>query len=167
MACYCPGQGSDECYMCYGLRGHKAIKNAMSWEFARERDWARGELLALEAILDDAKWFNFEMACRNWREPWHESFGASRIRLRAVHRDHVGHCTFPYWFNGPVQDASPLPLAILETEVQMAKEYLAHCERCVAAPYDWAPGGVLYEALRATTMVPTSLPRGKRPRFNF
>ena len=42
---------------------------------------------------------------------------------------------------------------VVQRELKEAKEYMEACRTQISAPYDWAPGGALYEALRKTTAV--------------
>ena len=50
-------------------------------------------------------------------------------------------------------DAPPLPPQILESELKAAKAYMDHCDAQRNAPFDWAPGGKLYDALLQSTLV--------------
>ena len=128
--------------------------------FEREYNDARDEFLRLSELFKDVCWYNFETRCRNWTHPWRKSDPDSVIELHGMHFDQFwnkgrrresGH--FPIWFNGAVAGAPELPPQIVLHELQAAKEYMLACEKQIAAPYEWAPGGKLYEALRRQTAV--------------
>lgn len=125
----------DECELCHGLRGHARLKDAMFASFDSEYQRARAELRRLERLYKHACWYNFEVHCRSWTNPWHESLGGCGIALSR-------------WYRGSVEDAPALPVEILETEVRLAMAEVERCDEQRFAPYEWAPGGRKYEQMR-------------------
>ena len=131
--------------------------------FERELRDARTEYARLSELFRDVCWYNFETQCRGWQDPWRVTDPNSRVELHAMQFIRkwnrgclIEHAWFPLWYEGTIRDAPPLPPAIICNELREAKAYLDACEKQVTAPYDWAPGGPLYETLRATTLVGTS-----------
>ena len=53
----------------------------MARAFDLEIEHAREEVARLAKFLKSVIWYNFEVVCRNWRDPWHESMLQSRIYL--------------------------------------------------------------------------------------
>ena len=152
----------EVCDMCFGMRGHTRLKNAMCDLFESEYTRAKDEHDRLSALLKDVYWYYFETKCKSWKHPWPTSFGMSSIQLNGIRlqidkrngRDReIGE--FPIYYIGPIKDAPELPPAILMQEVADAADYMEVCRRQVTAPHDWAPGGLLYNELRLQTRVPT------------
>ena len=50
-------------------------------------------------------------------------------------------------YHGRVADAPALPLEILTRELELSLSEVERCRMDMEAPYDWAPGGMLYEKL--------------------
>ena len=125
---------SEQCPLCNGLRGHKRLQDAMFKDFEADYKLAQREVEQLTKLYSDACWYNFETRCRSWKEPWHESWDASPISLRK-------------YYTGSIRDAPALPPAIIFTELQHAKDYARYMHTQRFAPYDWAPGGICYEAM--------------------
>ena len=128
--------------------------------FKREYRDAQVEYDRLTQQFKDVCWYNFETRCVEWKRPWRSSDPESRVEVygmsfhRTWRRGHlVEHARFPVWYDGPVCDAPYLPPSIIATEVEEARRYMEACRTQLTAPYDWAPGGILYEALRRTTAV--------------
>lgn len=156
----------DVCDMCCGLRGHKRIKYLMAKEFEAEYDRAVMESERLSSLFKDVCWYNFETACRDWRDPWPCSWGESHIELhgycieieqRSGRNREIGH--FPVYYSGAVQDAPPLPPAIILSELKLALEYVEKCRQDTDAPHSWAPGGDNYNKLLEHTCVPSDSAR--------
>mgnify|MGYP001464528421 CR=1 FL=1 len=140
----------------------KAEKSLRYYEdvFKLEHKQARDEWLRLCSLFKDVCWYNFETACNGWKYPWRVTNPYSPVSLtgrrfvqRWVRGSLMEHGTFPVWFSGDVKDAPKLPPEIILNELVAAKEYMVACERQISAPYDWAPGGAMYEALLRTTLV--------------
>jgi hypothetical protein len=53
--------------------------------------------------------------------------------------------SFPVYYEGIVQHAPKLPPEIVLLEVHRAHKDAKACEELTTAPWDWAPGGRLYE----------------------
>ena len=137
--------------------------------FEREYRDARAEFLRLSELFKDVCWYNFETTCREWRYPWRRSDMDSLIILRAIvfkrkwnKGNLIEHGHFPEWYAGCVQDAPTLPPQIVLHELLAARDYMHACEKQMTAPYDWSPGGQLYEHLRRTTAVGQCVYPGKR-----
>jgi len=128
--------------------------------FKREWEDAKVEWLRLCHLFKDVCWYNFEVVCRDWEDPWRSTELDSRIDLEGMsfrfyynkgkRREH-GH--FPVWYSGSVRDAPTLPPTVIIHELKSAERYMRRCERQLTACEDWAPGGRRYEALRACTLV--------------
>lgn len=139
--------------------------------FEREAREALDEFVRLKELFKDVCWYNFETRCRDWRRPWRRSDHGSSIELHAHTYEHHwnrGHrrevARYPYYFQGELRDAPPLPPQIILVELQIALDHLRACKECVSASYDWAPGGKKYEALRRTTLVGRG--GGRKRRFS-
>jgi len=138
-------------------------EKTLNWytqRFEREYRDAREEFERLSQLFKDVCWYNFETTCRNWRDPWRFSDPNSTVDLHAhvYERKWLRGCLmesgrFPYWFKGTIRDAPTLPPQIVLNELRQAKEYMHACQQQITAPYDWAPGGHLYDELRRTTSV--------------
>ena len=130
--------------------------------FGREHKDACDELTRLSELFKDVCWYNFETKCRVWQHPWRQSRPDSLVELHSHkytkfwNRGHLCESAkFPYYYQGEVKDAPPLPAVIVQNELREARMYVKACAEQVTAPYDWAPGGVKYEALCRTTLVGT------------
>ena len=136
----------DECEMCHGLRCHAMLKRNMNTCVQNRLKDMRVELQRVQRHLHKAYWYQFELTCKNWKEPWHESLLDSQI---AMPNNVLG-----YWFIGSIADAPKLPVAILEIELRECRRAVAALEEASTAATDWAPGGQKYERLlRSSTMV--------------
>lgn len=128
--------------------------------FRKEHACAMDEYLRLSDLFNDVCWYNFETVCRTWKSPWRASTPDSNVKLHG-HRYRkwgCGECsTFPIYYQGLVTQAPGLPPELVLHELRDAFDYMVECEQQITAAYDWAPGGVKYEALRRTTSVPTNL----------
>jgi hypothetical protein len=124
----------DACEGCRGLRGHARIKDAMCKEFEQLHAAACIEHARVLELYKRGCWYNFEVGCRTWRNPWHESLGACGISLGS-------------WYAGSIAGAPALPVEILEREVAAAAAEVRRCKEQCSAPHDWAPGGRRYEQL--------------------
>lgn len=149
---------SEVCDLCFGLRGHARLKQHITDAFVREYERAVKEHERLKLLYTDVCWYYFETKCRTWTHPWPQSILDSHIELSgAVYGAHGRRGgefgIFPTYYCGPVRDAPPLPPKIIFKELQNAKEYMLECEENCKAPYQWAPGGVLYDQLRQQTLV--------------
>ena len=120
-------------------------------KFESELRQARAEHRRLSALYKDVCWYNFEVACREWRVPWHPSCMYSPATLhgyKETKRWRDGRCisedVFPIWYAGNLRDAPLLPPDIIYKEKEEAADYVQVCiEQCTAAS-DWAPGGDKY-----------------------
>lgn len=149
----------DSCPRCETLdterRVHIAAMDEYHEQFTREYIHLKEECKRIEELFKDVVWYNFETVARTWKLPWPQSVAESHLELHAhrysVVRSRGGRecekAEFPYYYQGPVGDAPPLPPVIVLQELQsMYKAIKEAAERC-AAPYEWAPGGRLYQEL--------------------
>ena len=136
-------------------RVHVAAIDEMHEQFAREHLRLLLEYKRIEALLKDVVWYNFETVARSWKHPWPPSYEDSQMELHA-HRYRIvrtrggRHCEkaeYPYYYAGTVKDAPPLPPAIVLHELKLACDAVKEAEVNCYAPYDWAPGGRLYEKM--------------------
>ena len=133
---------------------HLAEMDKYAEHFAREYRFALQELDRLEMLLRDVMWYNFETVARGWRYPWFESYSDCTVELFGVRselhrkRGHIAEkVTFPVYYYGHISDAPPLPPEIIMAEIRMAKELVEDAKVACSAPYEWAPGGRLYEQM--------------------
>lgn len=139
---------------CASLLIHRDFKDQWSRRFEREYSEAQREVQRLQRLYKEVCWYHFETQCREWRDPWFTSFGASVTELHGVRMEQVWRNgrlaeqgTFPIYYRGMIQDAPPLPPEIVLTELKAAKEYMHFMNEQRFAPYDWAPGGRKYEQM--------------------
>ena len=142
--------------------GHRLVTHGM--HHRRQGLLPRSELASLKALQGEVNWYNFEITALKWNWPWHPSFMMSPIILEGMRTTHTRKrgkrhesVEFPVWYSGTLYDAEPLPHAVLANEILEAEDYVRRAEQNVNAPYDWAPGGKLYEQLRRTTHLPTQI----------
>ena len=128
--------------------------------FEREYRDAHTEFLRLSELFKDVCWYNFETRCRTWGAPWRATRLDSPIELLGMHFERkwnrgclFEHGHFPAYYAGTVGEAPPLPPEILLHELKEAQAYMEACQQQITAPYDWAPGGRLYEQLARQTLV--------------
>ena len=151
----------DWCEVCRGI-AHEDLKDDMSAFFCRRYAEAKQELQQLTRLFKDACWYNFEVNCREWRHPWPETFLVSPLRLHGYRVEHTWvngrrreMGTFPVYWAGPSGEAPQLPPEILMVELVEATKLVNMYKTAMTAPYDWAPGGSLYQKLLRETPVPT------------
>ena len=140
----------ESCELCRGLKGHSTLQRSLYNRLNCEYRNACDEFEFLSSLFRDCCWYNFETVCRNWEEPWHESWAGSHTQLhgiRALIKNHALHLTYPIWYRGTIKDAPPLPPLIIYKELQDAKAYMLYMKEQRWAPYDYAPGGHKYEKL--------------------
>ena len=165
--CECCGSQNTE------KRVHLERMDEFHEHFCKEHRRALAEYKRLEGMLRDVVWYNFETVARTWRDPWPESYADTSLTLHGMRFDLVtgrgGRVaekgSFPIYYCGSVRDAPPLPPQIILHELDMACKLVKETEAACAAPYEWAPGGRLYERmLRESAGVAafSSKPRGER-----
>ena len=122
--------------------------------FAREHRFLVKEFKRIEQLLKDVMWFNFETVARGWKHPWPESLGDSPMKLCGQRYTITGSgrrrcekASFPVYYEGTVCDAPCIPPEILLGELKAAYDDVKKAEESCSAPYEWAPGGVKYEAM--------------------
>ena len=135
----------------------------MEWyvgRFEREYRDAQTEFVRLSQMFNDVCWYNFETKCRNWKCPWRQSQRESPMELRGMRFTRkwnrgrlMEHGYFPVWYVGRIDEAPCLPPEIVLKELMDAKKYMDACDKQRTAPYDWAPGGDLYNELQRVTLV--------------
>jgi hypothetical protein len=136
----------DECDMCHGLRCHGLLKRNMNSSVEKHLKSMKLEERQLLQLLHKAYWYQFELVCKNWKEPWHESLLHSQIAMPNTAEG--------YWYIGSLGDAPPLPAAVLEVELAECRSTICTLKEISTAATDWAPGGDLYEKLlRESPMV--------------
>ena len=123
--------------------------------FSRRHRYALQEYNRLEIMLRDVVWYNFETVARTWRHPWPESFPQTTLTLHGMRFQLTNgrggrkaeKADFPIYYCGAVQDAPPLPPQIILHELEDAYRLVKETEAACAAPYEWAPGGRMYEQM--------------------
>ncbi len=123
--------------------------------FRKEHRYALQEYKRLEELLRNVVWYNFETVARGWRHPWPESFPDTALTLHGMRYELVKgrggrkaeKTDFPIYYEGSVRDAPSLPPEIVLHELEMAYKLVKQTETACAAPYEWAPGGRLYEKM--------------------
>lgn len=122
--------------------------------FDREYRAAVREYKTLRELYNRVVWYQFEVTCSNWKDPWFESMRQSAVYLHGYSeqmiwsngRRVIQRCA-PMWYAGTIESAPQLPPEILYTEMMMAKEYMDRVREDRWDPYEYAPGGRKYEAL--------------------
>lgn len=149
-----------ECCECCGSveeekRFHLQRMDELHADFAKEHRHALREYKRLEELLQNVVWYNFETVARTWKYPWPESFEETALTLNGMRFELLkargGHLaekgTFPVYYHGTVRDAPRLPPEIVLQELELAYKLVKEKEAACAAPYEWAPGGRLYEKM--------------------
>lgn len=134
---------------------HVAAMDEYHEHFTREYRRLTQEYKRIQELFSDVVWYNFETVARAWKRPWPPSFEESELELHTQRYQIVPsrggrYCekaTFPYYYQGAVRDAPPLPPTIVLNELKIAWDAVKEAEERCAAPYEWAPGGRLYEKL--------------------
>ena len=124
-------------------------------QFAREYRFRHQEYKRLEQLWHDVLWYNFETVAYHWNQPWPQSIDSSTLELHAQRYMLVtSRCgrmcekaEYPLYFGGPVADAPTLPPEIVLHELKVAWDDAERAKDQCSAPYDWAPGGILYEKM--------------------
>lgn len=132
-----------------------ALMNDLHDEYCREYTQLAVELERLKEMFREVAWYNFEVLAREWKSPWYTTFMASCIELHGrsytQQPGRTGHvhemAKFPMYYMGTIEKAPPLPPEIVMAEVEKATKALEDCAELCAAPYEWAPGGHLYEKM--------------------
>ena len=128
--------------------------------------WLRAheEMLRLRALCKEVEWYSFEVTCRKWVLPWHQTLQGSNVHLfgaryeTSTRRGRVREKgSFPVYYSGPVERAPMLPPTIILQEYYDARAYERKCSEMVAAPYEWAPGGDLYQEHARTCLAARTL----------
>lgn len=145
-----------------------------------EYENAREEFESLKALHHEVCWYAFELACKDWEEPWPATDPDSEIVLLGRRRriqpsitlhgyrrteiprlsttsarannTHVFY-SFPTYYQGKVRDAPPLPPRVVAAELTEARRYMHELKRHIAALDEYAPGGCAYNMLCQTTPV--------------
>ena len=146
-------------------------EHMLTWycdRFEREYRDAQCEFTRLSQLFTDVCWYNHEVACREWQDPWRPSFPLSEIELQGMTFKRkwcrgklIEHGHFPVWYRGTVADAPVLPPHIVWRELREAEAYMRACETQMRAPYEWAPGGVLYKNLAHQTLIGRAPPTSR------
>ena len=136
---------------------HMQAMDAYHELFYREFLNAKSEYEHLLRLFQDVSWYNFEISCRAWKHPWHQSSADSGLSLCGVRvqlRERRGHynekVTWPVYYEGPIMSAPVVPAAILMSEIKDALAAVLYYKDLCSAPYDWAPGGDAWHALMRT-----------------
>ena len=136
-------------------RVHLDAMDEFHEHFAREHRQCVEEYRRIERLFKEVVWYNFETVAQSWRHPWPETFGDSSITLNSTRCEVVAtrggrtaeKVCFPEYYAGKIRHAPSLPPAIMLHELKLAFEAVQAAETACAAPYEWAPGGRLYEKL--------------------
>ena len=128
--------------------------------FSRRHIEAVQEHERLKTLFREACWYNFEVQCRTWQYPWPQTIESSQVLLHGQRYETKNvkgvkheYSSFPIYYIGQIKDAPELPLQILINELRDSSELESALEEQVTAPYDWAPGGVMYNILKSKTTV--------------
>ena len=141
----------DQCVMCHGLKGaHKCMRQGMEKEVTQEISAALDELTRLHYLANEARWYNFEVACRGWKHPWHESVPDSMIELLTLKSDGKRQ-NLSCWYRGTLEKAPMLPWRVINDELEDAKRYLEEVMQVRYSISSWAPGGYKYEEMIRTS----------------
>ena len=150
--------------MCgYGWH-HAVLKDNMSSEVWRMHKSMQEEYRQLQQLLAEVSWYNFEVSAREMTSPWNVSNPQSQLRLQGMRFGrrwsaacgaYVEYGDFPDYFNGTVEAAPPLPVAIVLNETKDVLRQLRLLRAAAEAPYTFAPGGKEYRKLLRTTTIPT------------
>lgn len=151
----------DYCEYCADPVRHMELRTELADDLQDMLDPAVSEFHALSHLFQDVCWYNFEVAARDWEEPWHASLPSSWVTISATviktHTAWTGHThetlEFPTYYCGCVSEAPPIPPQIILTELTEAYKYLLKMKDATMAVYDYAPGGRKYETLATTTLV--------------
>ena len=132
---------------CSDSRREWRLQEMLAAEFDAEIQRLRRECRQLVALYKDVLWYNFEIDCCKWQQPWHTSIGDSNVYLTGYSVNELirNGCTyevgsFPVWYDGKVSAAPRCPLTIVAKELQMAHDELQRYELAQAAVFDFAPG---------------------------
>ena len=133
------------------------------------QEWVRAheEMLRLRMLCKEVEWYNFEVTCRKWVLPWHPTLKGSSVHLFAARyetskrRGRVREKgSFPVYYSGVIERAPLLPPTIILKEYYDARAYEQKCSEMVTAPYEWVPGGDLYEEHARTCLAARTLSNG-------
>lgn len=133
-------------------RVHTAEMDAYHEHFYAEWLHAYEEMTRLASLCKEVQWYSFETHARHWKDPWYATIEESYVHLFAARYERIHRRgrvrergSYPVYYSGPISHAPPLPPQIMITEYNDACKYESTCRARVSAPYDWAPGGQLYE----------------------
>jgi hypothetical protein len=122
----------------------------MEKEVQQEINSAVDELTRLHYLANEARWYSFELACRGWKHPWHESVPDSMIELLTLQYDGKRH-TLNCWYKGTLEAAPTLPWKVINDELEDAKKYLEEVMQVRYSISSWAPGGYKYDEMMHTS----------------
>ena len=134
---------------------HVAAMDEYHEHFAQEYRFRAIEHARLQQLCRDVVWYNFETYARSWRFPWPESEPWSTLQLQGQRytlvqsrgRRKCEKAEFPVYFDGHHRDAPHLPPLIVLNELRDSLNAMHEAEEMCGAPYEWAPGGRLYEKM--------------------
>ena len=134
---------------------HTSAMDAYHDQFMRDYQWLLDEYKQLKSLLEDVMWYHFETVAKAWKQPWPESFPNSTLELHAHNYSLIKSrngrysykATFPMYYEGRILDAPPLPPDIIINEIKTVSDDLKRAKENCDAPYEWAPGGRLYEKM--------------------
>lgn len=115
--------------------------------FSAEYTDATRELQRLQRLFTDLSWYNFELECRLWKHPWPQSVGSSMVTLCGARHAGRFNSAWPVYYSGRLDEAPSVPANILFTEIQLAEQWVAECQKRCDDVYDCAPGGREHELL--------------------
>lgn len=122
--------------------------------FNREYQAAVREYKTLLDMYNRVMWYQFEVVCSKWKDPWFVSMNDSIVYLHAYkeqmvwrHGRLVTESSAPVWYAGTIKSAPQLPPEIVYVELMAAKEYMNKMREHRWDPYEYAPGGRKYEKL--------------------
>lgn len=147
----CQACGSEEAER----RVHLDAMDEFHEHFLSEHRHLTQECKRIEELFKDVVWYNFETVACAWEHPWPETLDDSNLELHAQHYEivksrggrYAEKAKFPYYYAGRVRDAPKLPPLIVLEELKLARDAVREAEVNCLAPYEWAPGGRLYEKM--------------------
>lgn len=148
---------TESCQLCYGLRGHERLRDALSDEAKPLLERVEQELSRLNDLFAEANdyafmWRNYKLSREqiDWEivDDHYVAMLGARVETYVRNGYEREATTFPVWYEGSISSAPYLPMWIIWNELELVRKEVARCKELVSAPYDWAPGGREYEKLR-------------------
>ena len=130
--------------MCMGLRGHNRLMRTMHEEMKVLYKKTLDEVYRLNTLFRDLCWYNFEVTCKSWEYPWHETVLDSPVVLLGWRQNPHG-TSRPVYYSGPISKAGTVPVDIILKELIAARAESERALEQMRDVYSYAPGGDKYE----------------------